>query len=118
MPNGKATAVATTAIRSDRRIAIHSSGERSSNRHPLGLVQDQDEAMALGPHERTPTFDELCFHEATAPEASFRAGRARLRRAAGRDRYIRAFHGKVESGSGVDRPARLRESTVGGNRDE
>jgi hypothetical protein len=31
--------VATTAIRSDRRIAIHSSGERSSNRHPPRLVR-------------------------------------------------------------------------------
>src|SRR5215469_6248977 len=34
---------------------------------------------------------EGCFGEATAPEASFRAGRARLRRAVGRNREIRAF---------------------------
>jgi hypothetical protein len=33
--------------------------------------------MALGPYERTPLFDELGFHDATAPEASFRrAGHA------------------------------------------
>jgi hypothetical protein len=54
--------------------------------------------MALGPYERTLIFDELGFHEATAPEASFRAGRTRLRHAAGRHRYTRAFPGKVESG--------------------
>jgi hypothetical protein len=54
--------------------------------------------MALGPHERTPIFDESCFHEATTPEASFRAGRTRLRRVADRGRDIRAFPGKVESG--------------------
>src|SRR5947209_18890596 len=38
------------------------------------------------------------FHEATAPEAPFRAGRTRLRRAAGRSRYNKAFPGKGESG--------------------
>ena len=30
MPNGSATAVATTAIRIERRIAVHSSGVNSS----------------------------------------------------------------------------------------
>ena len=36
MPNGSATTVATSAIRSDRWIAIHSSGVRSNTRLAIG----------------------------------------------------------------------------------
>ena len=41
MPNGSATTVATIAIRSDRRIAIHSSGVRSNTRY-AGAAQRYD----------------------------------------------------------------------------
>jgi hypothetical protein len=83
--------------------------------------------MAPGPHERMPMSRELCFHEATAPEAPFRAGTTRLRRAAGRGPYTRAFPGNVESGdsrtslprasgggAAVDHSSLMRECGAGG----
>src|SRR5690348_10093787 len=56
MPNGSATTVATTAMRSDSSIAVHSSGVRSSTAQPLaspsrplaGRVERRSEAAERG----------------------------------------------------------------------